>query len=104
MRLILHQLFFVLFGTDLYLSDGLNQFPVLRDGKHGEKADWDKDMATVRALVEQEAARIVVERAEGNLAAAQSAERYPGGTVGGVPKFNPENVAYVERSNSAAEE
>jgi hypothetical protein len=53
-RLILHQLFFVVYGSDLYLSDSVNDFPVLRDGLHGPKADWDADTAAVRAKVAEE--------------------------------------------------
>lgn len=55
-RLILHQLLFILYGTDVSLHDYKPNcgYPILREGKDSDGWDWDKDMAAVRATVEAE--------------------------------------------------
>lgn len=57
-RLILHQLLWILYGTDVALHDVPPNCgcPIFREGKNGPGWDWDKDMAAVRATVEAEKA------------------------------------------------
>lgn len=56
-RLILHQLLWVLYGVDVGVHDSTPVTcgcPILRDGHCGPVWDWDKDMKAVREKVAQE--------------------------------------------------
>lgn len=58
-RLILHQLLWILYGVDVSVHDHNPTcgYQIFREGNTGRSWDWDRDMAAVRAKVEAEKAK-----------------------------------------------
>lgn len=65
-----------------------------------DERDRLSELTAIRLLVGPLPVRDSAERELLRLRMVKAA-RYPGGKVGGVPRFNPENVAYVEGANHA---